>query len=342
VSALAPSGPAGSATRFREAREADWTRLEQLLDRIEKGKAGSLSDEDLFELPVLYRATLSSLSVARETSLDVDLVAYLESLSTRAYFILYGVHAPFLGRLAKFFGRDWPLSVRSIWRETVLATLTFFLGAIAAYFLVRADPSWFNAVISPDFAGGRDPTASKEFLRDGLYSNTGHTGGLLGLFATQLFLNNSWVSLRCYALGFAFGVPTLLLLIVNGAMLGALMAVYIPKDLGWNLAGWLSIHGTTEIFAIVISGGAGFRIGWAAAFPGRVSRLQSVIAAGRTTGFAMLGVVMMLVLAGVLEGFGRQLIRDDGARFGIGGIALVLWLCYFYVMPLRGKDDANG
>ena len=118
MSALAPGGPAGSATRFREAREADWTRLEQLLDRIEKGKAGSLSDEDLFELPVLYRATLSSLSVARETSLDVDLVAYLESLSTRAYFILYGVHAPFLGRLAKFFGRDWPLSVRSIWRET--------------------------------------------------------------------------------------------------------------------------------------------------------------------------------------------------------------------------------
>jgi hypothetical protein len=90
-----------SSGRFRAAREHDWQRLEALIGRDRARPRASLSDEDLFELPVLYRATLSSLSVARETSLDADLIAYLESLATRAYFIIYGVHAPFWKRLVR-------------------------------------------------------------------------------------------------------------------------------------------------------------------------------------------------------------------------------------------------
>ena len=101
-----------SSQRFREARSGDWYRLEGLLDEIEKGKASGLDDDDLFELPVLYRSTLSSLSVARETSLDTDLVGYLESLSTRAYFLLYGVHAPFWQRATHFFANELPAAVR--------------------------------------------------------------------------------------------------------------------------------------------------------------------------------------------------------------------------------------
>ena len=62
--------PLVNATRFRQAHEADWQRLEQIVTKIEKGSMRSLSDEDLLELAALYRTTLSSLSVARDTSLD--------------------------------------------------------------------------------------------------------------------------------------------------------------------------------------------------------------------------------------------------------------------------------
>ncbi len=73
--------------RFRAEREADWLRLEALLKHLEAGRRKALSDDDVIALPVLYRATLSSLSMARAISLDRSLVAYLESLSTRAYFL---------------------------------------------------------------------------------------------------------------------------------------------------------------------------------------------------------------------------------------------------------------
>ncbi|HEX8936671.1 MAG TPA: stage II sporulation protein M, partial [Sphingomicrobium sp.] len=72
--------PLVNATRFRQAHEEDWARLEQIVTRMEKRSIRSLSDDDLLELPALYRTTLSSLSVARDTSLDRALITYLERL----------------------------------------------------------------------------------------------------------------------------------------------------------------------------------------------------------------------------------------------------------------------
>src|SRR5258708_2783328 len=103
--------------RFRAEREADWRRLEALLARVEKGGARRLSRDELVEMPVLYRQALSSLSVARAISLDQQVIAYLESLCTRAYFFVYGVRTRPLERLAVFFARDWPAAARALWRE---------------------------------------------------------------------------------------------------------------------------------------------------------------------------------------------------------------------------------
>lgn len=327
-----------SSARFRAAREDDWTRLEGLLARIERGAAASLTDEDLFELPVLYRATLSSLSVARETSLDVDLVAYLESLSTRAYFILYGVHAPVHQRLLGFFASDWPLAVRAMLRETLVALLLTLVGAVAAYLLVRGNPDWFYSMVSGDMAGGRTPSASVAQLRDTLYG----TPDSVGMdFAAYLFTHNAGVALMCFAFGFAFGVPTAMLLVINGCVLGAFFAVFVPKGLGLEFAAWLSIHGTTELLAIILAGAAGLRIGMATAFPGRRTRMASAIAAGRPSAFVMLGVVVMLAIAGVLEGIGRQVVNDGMVRATIGSAMLLSWLVYFYAIPLSQAAVRN-
>jgi uncharacterized membrane protein SpoIIM required for sporulation len=165
-------------------------------------------------------------------------------------------------------------------------------------------------------------------LREGLYDGGEKTG--LGFFATMLFTHNSQVAIGCFALGFAFGVPTSLLLVVNGAGLGAFLALFGSRGLGAELGGWLFIHGTTEIFAIILAGAAGLRIGWSVVFPGEVSRLASATAAGRIAGTAMAGVVIMLLAAGLLEGFGRQLITSDFIRYLIGAVMLTLWCLFFY------------
>lgn len=314
--------------RFRQQREDDWRRLEKLLNKAEKGSAAKLTDAEILAVPVLYRSTLSALSVARETSLDQALIEYLETLSARAYFFVYGSRATLQGRLASFFGSDWPAAVRSLWRETLVAIAITVLGAVLAALLVMHEPDWFYAFVPGDLAGGRDPAASTAALRETL-QGADDAGGL-SIFATFLFTHNAQVALLAFALGFALCVPTSLLLLYNGATLGAFIGLFASRGLGLELGGWIMIHGVTELFAIILAGAAGLRIGWAVAFPGQRRRLDAAVEAGSVAGLVMGGVVVMLMLAGLLEGFGRQLIADTGLRYLVAAVTAVIWGLYFY------------
>jgi uncharacterized membrane protein SpoIIM required for sporulation len=320
-----------NASRFRAAHEADWERLDDLVTRIEKRSVRVLSDDDLLILPLLYRSALSSLSVARETSLDRALIAYLEQLCTRAYFQIYGVPTSALRQLRHFFARGWPLAVQSLWRETLAALLLTLAGALVGWLLVSHDPAWFYGIIPEAMAGGRDPSASAEALRATIYDPH---NDMLGTFATALFTHNAQIAIFAFALGFAFAVPTALLVLYNGLMLGAMMAVFAAKGLGPAFGGWLIIHGSTEMFAIILAGAAGFRIGTAIAFPGHDARTEAAVKAGRGAAVAMGGTVVMLYVAGLLEGVGRQTVLSDGMRYTIGLAMLAGWLLYFY-MPRR-------
>lgn len=324
--------------QFRSTREGDWRRLEDLLRKLEGRSLKTLSDEDLLAIPVLYRSTLSSLSVARATSLDKALIEYLESLCTRAYFFVYGPRSNVLERLSRFFRRDLPLAAKALWRETLASFTVFAVGAVAAFVLVLRDPDWFYSVMNKALAQGRDPTATTAALRDTLYGAPQHGEGLAA-GAAYLFNHNAGIALMAFALGFAFGLPTAFLILSNGLMFGAFLALFYSRGLGFEVGGWLMIHGATELFAVILAGAAGFRIGWTLAFPGKAARLAALSASGRQAGTLMGGVVLMLLVAGLLEGFARQLVNQDLVRYAIAAATGLAWLGYFY-LPRAG--DRNG
>lgn len=315
--------------RFRAEREADWRRLETLLAKAEAGGAARLRRDELLEMPLLYRQALSSLSVARSISLDQSLVAYLESLCARAYFIVYGARTRLPERIARFFARDWPAAVQALWRETLVSFVLSAVAALVAYVLVQRDPDWFHSFVEPGVASGRDPTATTASLRETLYHQGTASDGL-SVFSTFLFTHNAQIALFAFALGFLLCLPTAALLVLNGGMFGAFLALFVSRGLGFEAGGWLMIHGTTELFAIILAGAAGFAIGWAVCFPGERSRVDAAAEAGRRAATAMAGVVVMLFVAGLLEGFGRQLIKADLARYPIAAGMLAAWLAYFY------------
>ena len=201
-------------------------------------------------------------------------------------------------------------------------------ASVVAYLLVSQDPDWFFSFVSPDMASGRDPSATTEALRATLYDS--NHGRALSILATFLFTHNAQISLFAFALGFAFCVPTAFLMITNGAVAGAMMALYAQHGLGWQLGGWMFIHGVTELFAVTLAGAAGFRLGWTLVFPGRRARTEAMAEAGRLAATLMGGVVIMLFVAGLLEGFGRQLIRDDLVRYAIAATSALVWGLYLY------------
>jgi len=144
------------------------------------------------------------------------------------------------------------------------------------------------------------------------------------------------LALFAFALGFACCLPTALLMLYNGFSLGAFVMVFASHGLLLDFLGWTLVHGVTELFAVILAGAAGFHIGWSIAFPRHLSRLDAAAAAGRTAATVMAGVVLMLAMAGMLEGFGRQLIQSTAARYGVATVTAIGWGLYFY-RPGRGR-----
>jgi len=321
---------------FRREREKKWLELEDLVAQVESRGVSSLTDDELYRLPALYRAALSSLSVARAISLDRNVIEYLESLAARAYFCVYGTRRRGWEAVIEFFSRGFPRMVVELRWALGASWLIMLLGVACGYALTLADPERFYAFVEPAMAGGRGPSSSREELLEVIRSGDEQSGGGLTVFASFLFSHNAKIGMTCFALGFLAGVPVVLLLFINGLTLGAMLAVHASKGLALEFITWVLPHGVTELLAVCLCGAAGFAVGHALVFPGRYGRLQNLAERGRTAGGVVLGSVLLFLVAAVIEGYFRQLVHDVTLRAVVAGVTAVLWALYF----ARGRAAA--
>ena len=317
------------SVEFRREREKDWQELERLISEAEKNGLDNLSARDVSRLPVYYRAALSSLSVARAISLDANLLLYLENLSNRAFIRVYGVRHHLGDAFLVFLTKSFPRQMRDFKWLVALATAIFLLGLAAGFVQVLQDPDNYYNIVNASLAQGRDPSATTEELRGFLFDDEANLMAVLSHFASFLFTHNAQIGILSFALGFALGLPVFYLLFVNGQSLGAMGALYHQHGLSVEFWGWVLPHGVTEIGALLLCGGAGLALARALIFPGAATRLENLAREGRRAGLMVLGAVIMLAIAGLLEGFFRQMVNVTGIRYAVAGVSLVLWIIYF-------------
>jgi len=322
---------------FRREREKKWLELEDLVARVEARGVASLTEDELYRLPSLYRAALSSLSVARAISLDRNVIEYLESLAARAYFCVYGTRRRGWEAVVEFLSRGFPRMVVELRWALAASVLIMLLGVACGYALTLADPERFYAFVEPAMAGGRGPSSSRQELLEVIRSGDDQSGGGLTVFASFLFSHNAKIGMTCFALGFLAGVPVVLLLFVNGLTLGAMIAVHATKGLALEFVTWVLPHGVTELLAVCLCGAAGFSVGQSLIFPGRYGRLQNLAERGRSAGGVVLGSVLLFLIAAIIEGYFRQLVHDVTIRAVVAGVTAVLWAMYF----ARGRAAAK-
>lgn len=322
------------SARFRKEREADWQRLEQLVHAAETRGLQHMEFAETRDLASLYRQATTSLAIAREISLDKALLGYLEALTARAYLCVYAPQQRLGGLIERFFTKSAPQAMRRSWLFILLGFLCMALGAFAGYLLYFENNDWFYVFLPEELAGGRGPDATTESLLDSIYGHDSGASGL-GAFATFLFSHNTRIAIFVFGLGVFACAPAMLLTFYNGLMLGAFVAVHIDRGLGPDIAGWLSVHGVTELSAICIACGGGLQLGTAVLFPGNRTRADALRLAGRDAVKLALVAALMLLVAAILEGFARQLVSDTGTRLAIGWGVGALWLAWF---TLAGRE----
>ena len=149
----------------------------------------------------------------------------------------------------------------------------------------------------------RAPGASRDQLLEVLRHGRDTKDGEKFLFASFLYNHNLRVGIFAMGLGVLAAVPTMILMIYNGMILGAFAAIHHRAGIDAEMWAWILPHGVTELGAIILFGGTGLVLGHAVVSPGLKTRTESIKDAGIDAALTCLGAGAMLFLAALLESY---------------------------------------
>ena len=281
--------------RWRSHRDADWNRLDQLLNKVEKNGIKALTAEEIQQLAGLYRATSADLARAQTYHASPRLKQVLQNLITRAYSQIYqGDRHQEWGQVWQFYAWQLPQLLRDTGIYTLIAFLVFMAGAFIAWWYSWHDAN-FMALVVPDNLIST--------VRDRQELWMGSILTMKPVAASGIMINNLAVSFRIVAGGAPAGLWSIYALFYNGLLIGAVGALVAQYQLALPFWAFVFPHGALELPAIFISGGAALLIAKAIVWPGNTTRLVALTTNAKLAAQLVFGIVPLLIIAGIIEGF---------------------------------------
>jgi len=313
--------------QFIQEEQSHWKRLEKLLERMENDSALRLTLDEINELHYLYQRATSDLGKLLTFASEPEVRGYLEALVARAYGEIHQ-NSRRKGRFSfkQWWWRSFPQTFRKHIRAFWLSLAITMVGALFGAFALLLDPEAKEVLMPfPHLQGSPSERVAREEREE--QPGSAHTS----TFSAQLMTHNTRVALTTLALGFTWGIGTLIVLFYNGIILGAVVLDYVRDGQSIFLAGWLLPHGTIEIPAILMGGQAGLvlahaLIGWGTRDTLRM-RLRKVGPDLMTMTF---GIAILLVWAGLIESFLSQKHQPEipyslKIGFGLLELGLLIW-----------------
>jgi uncharacterized membrane protein SpoIIM required for sporulation len=281
--------------RWIARREPNWQRLDTLLKRVEKKGLKALQASEIRELASLYRSVSADLARARTNQVGNILVQNLQQLTSRSYSQIYqGSRRQEWQAIAQFYRWGFPAVVRETFGYTAVATAIFLLGGLIAWWFSWQDPVFMSLIV---------PQELIEKVRDRHELWMGSILGREPLASSNIMINNLSVSFKVVAGGITAGAFTVFVLALNGLLIGAIAALVGQNNLAYPFWAFVFPHGSLELPAIFFAGGAGLLIARGMLFPGKYTRVEALKFYGYKAAQLVFGIVPMLVIAGIIEGF---------------------------------------
>ena len=289
----------------------------------------SLNHAEVRELALLYRQTAADLSTAREDPGSAALTRYLNELLGRSHNLVYaGAARSRPASVVRFFVDGFPQIFRETLPYSLAAFALFLAGAAAGIVLAATDPGFERFVLNGQMM---DTIERREMWTHGIVSVKPYA-------SSAIMTNNIAVSLAACATGMLAGLGPAYMMLFNGLLIGVVGSACHRAGMSVDLWSFVTPHGVLELPAIFIAGGAGLLLAKGILFPGTLPRRDSIADAGRDAIRLLLGVLPLLVIAGVIEGFVSPTATPPAAKFAIGASLFVLFAFYL----ARGWRDLKS
>jgi uncharacterized membrane protein SpoIIM required for sporulation len=315
-------------------RRQQWQELDQLCSQLETGSARRLDPTRISRFAALYRAACADLALADAYQLPHGTTQYLHRLVGRAHNQLY--------RSRKFdfqaWGRTFLVEVpRRIFDDgCVQIAFCLFWGVFLLAALLAASPDW-----APGFAermvGDEALEQYEQVFSDPL---GGRNSAMNPVMASFYIYNNTGIGLRCFAAGLLV-IPGLLTTIFNAAYLGSVFGYMARADVsaGYNFYNFVTAHGPFELTAIVLSAGAGLRLGMSWLSTHGLTRAQSLRRTARHAMPIMGAAMVLFFLAALIEAFLSPTGVPYPAKATVAVLSSGLLMFYFIVLGFPRSDS---
>jgi uncharacterized membrane protein SpoIIM required for sporulation len=273
-----------------------------------------------------YTHLINDLAYAQTYYPKSKVVSYLNQLAAKAYQKIYKTKREDTNRLLSFWKTEVPLicyQYRTFIYVAFIIFFTFtFIGAISA----ANDGEFVRSILGDNYVNqtlvnieAGDPVA--------VYKSGSNWGSFIGIT-----LNNLRVGVLSFILGAFGGVGTVYILFQNCIMLGSFQYFFYEKNVFWESVRGIWIHGSMEIFAIVIEAAAGLLLGASILFPKTHSRLTSFKLGAKTGIKILISTFPFTIFAGFLEGFVTRYSNIMPNWLSVGIILITLSIISFYYL----------
>jgi uncharacterized membrane protein SpoIIM required for sporulation len=287
------------------------------------------SSTDPDEMAQEFTELVNDLGYARTFYPHSRVTQYLNRLASKIYLGIYKNKREERSRLVSFWTRELPMVVRKHHRELLYSFLLFTAFALMAVFSTAHDQTFVRGILGDGYVEMTEDNIAKGDPF-GVYKHTDR----LQMFMT-IALNNIKVSFMVFIGGLFASLGTIWLLFNNGMMLGAFQTFFFLKELGWQSILVVWIHGTLEISAIIIAGGAGFILGNSMLFPKTHKRMDSLKRGARDGIKLMIGLIPVFIAAAFLEGFITRystMPKPLSISILVLSFSFIVW--YFVIWPI--------
>jgi uncharacterized membrane protein SpoIIM required for sporulation len=317
--------------RWLARREPNWQQLETILRQLEKKGLKSLTAAQIRQLASLYRSVSADLARAKTHKVGYIIERDLQKLTSRSYTQIYqGSRHQEWKAVKQFYLGGFPQIVQQTWVYWAMATGLFLLGALVGWWYSWQDPAFISLVI-PEWLINKVTEEQQLWM-----------GSILGVepvASSNIMINNISVAFNVIGGGIIAGIITAYILLLNGIFLGAVATLVAQNNLAYPFWGFVFPHGSLELPAIFLAGGAGLLIARGLLFPGKYRRVDAVKFYGTQAAKLVYGIVPMLIIAGVIEGFfSPSLLFPDYFKYVVGMAIFALLVIYCSRQPLRERQ----
>lgn len=318
-----------TAERFVERKREAWETFHVLATRVERSGVARLASHEIPAFAARYREVAADLARARTYGVDPRVVEYLERVVSAGHNALYRARGRRPTPVLRYLVRDFPAAVVQSWAYVAAAFVLFAVPAAVGYGLIRTHPELQDELVSPVMVRRAREAAANQAGGVG-YAESPRDE--LPLIASAIISNNIRIGFWAFVGGFLAGLPTVLVLVMNGLSLGAGFGLFVNYHAGGYLGTFVAGHGILELTAIFIAGGAGFRLAGALLIPGDRTRRDALVVEGRIAARMIGAVVTLLAIAGTIEG----LLSASDAAAGYKLLTSALSAVFLVIYGLSG------